>query len=309
MLNLIRWPKQSIASAKNQQRGLTIVELLVASGLTLSVISIGGLTLNNMIGIGKSTTSQNERRMELNRSLDFMANEVRQSSAILADPTKVPSEFSPSATEVDTATVQPVLTLRDSNLPSSVVYYLASPAASYKTWRGPKVIYRWGPSFDANGNYGPDKTTPANWTYQPLIDNIDDAPSVVSCNRAGEVWTATPASPTGFYACIDKTGTIAQIFQKGRIQKVLGAAEPYLLQTQAFAHSSSVGTFLNPGDSKLITQTLPPGIPPSSGLKNMTFQVLGSDLRCGATNPKMNVAGSLNVRRPDGTRDTRTFTY
>lgn len=283
-------PQQCFAKACpfKLPKGFTLTELLIAAFLTTTVVAIGGWATVSIISYSKTSHSKSDRRVELNRALDFIASEVREASAINVD--SQPVEFSPAATEIDPASVQNVLLLNLQELPRPVIYYLAAPASTNKTWRGPKVVYRWGPTFTTSGQYGSDKTTPASWTHQPLIDALEETTSIANCDTG---WTTSPAgSPSGFYACISPTHRIAKLFQKGKISKVLGAAEPYLLQTQALVRSSNGVFVIKPpvgGSGSEIVLTNP---------SNVTIQILGSDIRCGAGGIPMRTIVQVNVTPP-----------
>ncbi len=274
----------------SQQSGITLTELMIAAFITIGSLGIGGWAVATMITSSKTSGSQNERRVELNRSLDFMASEIRQSAQINSDAK--PGEFSPSSSEVDTTTVKDVLRLRVEGLTKPVIYYVATTATSNTAWRGPQVIYRWGPSFTSTGAYGADKSTPSTWTHQPLVDAIDSsATTSVTCPTS---WTASPASgATGFYACIDPNNRVAQIFNKGRITKVLGQTAPYLASSQAFARSTNTSTTLPFVINTDNTVT-------NLDVSNTSFQVLGSAIQCGPGATPMNTAFTVSYK-PSGT--------
>jgi hypothetical protein len=293
-------PQKCFAKATSLKlpTGFTLTELLIAAFLTTTVVMLGGWAMANIISYSKTSSSKSDRRIELNRALDFIASEVREASAINIDPQ--PTEFSPAATEIDPASVQNVLVLNLQELPRPVIYYLAAPASTNKTWRGPKVVYRWGPTFSTNGQYGSDKTTPTTWTHQPLIDALESTTSVANCDTG---WTTAPVgSLSGFYACISPTHRIAKLFQKGQIRKVLGASEPYLLQTQALTRSSSSVFAIKPatsGGGSQIVLTNP---------SNVTIQILGSDIRCGASGTPMKTVAQVNVTPPGSTTNSQAVT-
>ncbi|MEY2857701.1 MAG: hypothetical protein RLZZ74_2013, partial [Cyanobacteriota bacterium] len=102
-----------------------------------------------------------------------------------------------------------------------IVYYLKSTGLG--NWKGPQVLYRWGPPLDAQGNYPFDATTrkydsTVAWSEEALIDGIglkkaDGTLAVVSSPCA--TGTVAPANPTGFYACITGANT-AQLFLTGQ---------------------------------------------------------------------------------------------
>ncbi len=295
----------------NANKGFTLTELMIAAMLTSTVIAIGGWAMASVISQNKASSSRSDRRMELSRALDFMATEVRESTAVNRETQ--PSAFVPAGTEVDTASVQTVLTL-SVGLAKPVIYYVATPAIGNKTWRGPKVAYRWGPTFDNSGLYGSDAATPSAWTHQPLVDALENIPDNPSCPTS---WNVSPASnASGFYACVSPTNRIAQLFQKGRVSKVLGATEPYLLETQALARSTNSSITINNG--RIVLTNPPTSSPPtavgvtpspgSSSLNNVTIQFLGSDLRCGGGGTPMNTKVQINITPPGGASSTDAIT-
>jgi type II secretory pathway component PulJ len=280
MTHFTQLAKRSLS--KSQQSGFTLTELMISAFITVTVVGAGGWAIATMVTSSKTNSSQNERRVELNRSLDFMSAEARQ--AVNINVGTAPAAFAPSATEVITSSVESVLRLKVDGLTAPVIYYTATPATSNTTWRGPKVIYRWGPSFSSAGVYGSDKATPTTWTHQPLIDAIESTASTVSCPTG---WTASPSTgATGFYACIDSNKKIAQIYNKGRITKVLGQTAPYLASTQAFARSaaSSTPTFSISGGSFIL------GVD-----SDITVKILGSDIRCGTSGTPVKTGAIVNI--------------
>ena len=288
-------------TARFSRKGFTLTELMIAAFLTIIVVSIGGWGIATILTSSKTNESQNERRGELNRSLDFITSEVRQSTLINKDMSKPnPTEFSPSSAQVDVSSAQTVLRLTMQGLPVPVIYYLASPAVSNLTWRRPKVVYRWGPDFNDDGTYL-NPTAPSSWTHKPVVDALDDArdaPVTVSCRPAS--WTASPASNvTGFYACIDSNNKIAQIFMNGRITKALGAPEIYHASAQAFSRTT-VNSVLPDGLSSSLPFSVSNGEVSLNAPATMNVQVIGSAIQCGDTGSPMKTQFVVN-KAVDGT--------
>ncbi len=242
---------------------------MIAAFISISIVAFGGWGVATIISFSKINESQNERRGELNRALDFMAAEARGSTTINSDidsprPTEFNSSLNASGEEVDESSIQKVLSLQVPGLSKSVIYYIASPSAANKAWRGPKVVYRWGPPFKPDGNYsaGDDIST---WTHAPLIDALEDTASTETCPTG---WTPSPkGSATGFYACIDSSNKIAQLHSIGRVNKVLEAtapAAPYAASSQAFARTAISSALSLSGGSSLLAAG-GSGVPSGSG--------------------------------------------
>jgi len=241
--------KLSKLNTSNQNySGFTLVELLVAIAITGIVIGASGFGLVSILQANKRAEAATERRTELNRALDFISEEVRMASYI--EPS-VSDSFNASTTAPKFSETKScnnssdgldcVLILKIPNIGGanneSIVYYVA-PAAS--PWIGPRVIYRWGPPFDANGNY-----THANdvtgWQHRPLIDSIEgdlggsayaDCPSGWSPNLDTE-------DRDSLYACVDPTGRVAQVYLLGQLRDALGnLSGHYAVSSRVFARSS-----------------------------------------------------------------------
>lgn len=181
---------------KNQSSaGFTLIELLVAVSITSIVVSLTGSGLVTIMQNNSKAEVETLRRTELNRSLDFIADEVRQAKSI-ATNASAPATLA-LAPGFDSTGKTPVLILTIPNVSQRVIYYTASPASF---WSGPKVIHRWGPTFKANGDYsnptnapvtnpvtGITDNNPADWKGNALVDFVADTTpnSATACATAG----------------------------------------------------------------------------------------------------------------------------
>ncbi|WP_212665346.1 type II secretion system protein J [Acaryochloris marina] len=206
--------------------GFTLTELLVGGVISFFVVTLSGYGLVSILTTSTTTNAQNERRVELNRAGDFIAQEIRTAANIALDASVIseqPAEFLLGISST-VSQVQPVLMLKmaQTNL-VPIVYYLATPPSGI--WQGPKAIYRWGPAYDDQGTYiNPGE--PTQWSHEPLIDLIESDGSLPSCEN-GWNGSGTP----GFFACVNATGEIAKVYQTGRINKVLDQTAPYRYST------------------------------------------------------------------------------
>ena len=185
--------------------GFTLTELLV--GIIMGSIVIGGLGwgLLQILEVTKVQTSKSKVRSETSRAFSFISDEMRRAQSIEVDMSASNLSTADNAATPDVnEEVAPnfslptggrvVLALNIPNVPQRVVYYVAPPQSS--VWRGPQVIYRWGPAFDVNGNYSTTSiANPAGWQSQALIDKVDDVTQTASCG-------GNDVTYQGFYACI-----------------------------------------------------------------------------------------------------------
>lgn len=281
-------------SHQNKSDGFTLVELMVAILITSIIVSVTGWGVVALTQKNKVQKAETERRVELNRALDFIADEVRQAKPIA---TNASANLSTVASNFSSSSKTPVLTLQIPGVSQRVIYYYLTSSTS--SWLGPNVVYRWGPNFNSDGTYS-NPTTPANWTYEPLIDLIvDTAPS--SNPNCDTGWTPNPAvaNRTGFYACVDPSGRIADIHLRGKLTDAYGNSRPPLeVSSKVFARPYNVAFTLNPGSSSsggnggTITVTQP---------SIMYVEVLGGEITCGVGGAVVPTTTTINVTPQGGT--------
>lgn len=213
-------------SNKKSSDGFTLVELLLAAAITTFVVSAAGFGLVTITEKNKKSQAETERRVELNRALDFISDEVRQAKKIAkVASTGDAASLSIVAPDFNDSGKTPVLTLEVPGVSQRVIYYIAS---SSSPWLGPKVIYRWGPSFLGNGQYS-NPSNPSAWSGQPLIDLVVDTVDDQNINcpdpdnnpvTTADNWKPNPnvsSGKPGFYACVDPSGKIAEIHLRGQL--------------------------------------------------------------------------------------------
>ena len=259
----------------NSNSGFTLTELLV--GLIMSIFVVGALGFG-LMAVLRTTQRENSKtaaRNENSRALDFISDEVRRARTIETDLTNarvttttgVTTAFNVENTNIDPATggfnsntttnkkivfaidipeVSSSATLgadADPDTTERIIYFLKSAGT---TWRGPSVLYRWGPPLRADGSY-----SDGEWSEQALIDGIDNTHRA---NSPSPCATGTPTPPiltgtaptlsgsalstaaTGFYACITGTNT-AQLFLTGQTQVAIGVNDTQTNDSQVVARA------------------------------------------------------------------------
>jgi prepilin-type N-terminal cleavage/methylation domain-containing protein len=217
--------------------GFTLVELLVAMFISGMVVSLAGTGLVSIGNASQQAQSETTDRLELDRAVMFMSEEVKMSRAIDPHPPQDrPSTIPQFKAVTNGKNVRPILVLTpaiDSGLSQSIVYYLTeTPPTSM--WRGPLAIYRWGPTLLQDGSYsnGDGKSTtdptskiaPGNVPYfnELVVDGIGaSSPSKLSkissqllleCDASTDL--AIPPIPDrqGFYVCVDRSTKAVKIW-------------------------------------------------------------------------------------------------
>jgi hypothetical protein len=233
------------ATKKSSNRGASLPEVLIGAALITTMVAAAGYGLSNMVTASTASNARSDKRAEQNRSLDFIASEIRESTSLVKDAQNAanPSGSSPTYTFTPLGSgATKVLMVNTATASAPVVYYVATPPSG--SWKGPRVLYRWGPTFDAaTGNYS-NASTPGTWTSEILVDNIPNASAASTLlggtPGADRNCTSTTAKPnnggtyngdSGFNACVDAAGRTAVIYQDGQIAKVLGTSENYTAST------------------------------------------------------------------------------
>lgn len=212
-------PQSQIAS------GFTLLELLIAAGITFIVIGASLASLVEVMKINQQSESETLRRQDLNRALDFMTDEIRRGTSVALSATTGIQAAVPNFTLPIGAT--PVLAITIPGVSKPVIYYLQN---SVNPWLTPSLIRRWGPTYDANGDYV-NPTQPDQWDPDPadglgdvLVDAIDNQRP--SPNPACPTdWTANPplVARTGFYSCVSADGRSVSVTLQARVKGASGA--------------------------------------------------------------------------------------
>lgn len=201
---------------RDGDRGFTLVELLLALAIMGLVMSLAGSGLYALMTANNRSQSETMDRLELERALAFITDEIKMSQQIQTNiptpPSSIP-DFQPAS---GSSSVQPILVLSpatNSRLTKPIVYYLAEPPSS-SVWLGPRVIYRWGPTLLQNGNYsdgsGKDVATisinaPVQYYNEVLVDRMSDiatAQATIPCETSYGYAVPALTTRSGFYACV-----------------------------------------------------------------------------------------------------------
>lgn len=106
-----------------QQTGFTLPELLVAALITSLVMTTAGVGLVQILRANQKSATEQERQSELNRALDFMADDIKAAKFVELDPDP---KYLFKLTKPDN---------------SKIVYYTV-PKSANPRWRGPRIVYR-----------------------------------------------------------------------------------------------------------------------------------------------------------------------
>jgi type II secretory pathway pseudopilin PulG len=188
-----------------RQAGFTITEVLLASSMMLIAISVAGIGVTNLLRSNYRANAGTEIQNNLNRTLEFVSDEVRRARIIADSETAITSTQVPTGARAVLAFQIPNPNNPGQILPDQIVYYTKGPENSLT---GPRVLWRYGPNLDANGNY----ITPADvatWISSPVTDRLA-APAPAPDGICPEDFNLIAVNPNpvvdGFYACVRAGG-------------------------------------------------------------------------------------------------------
>ncbi|MEB3121917.1 MAG: hypothetical protein VKL41_11925 [Snowella sp.] len=217
----------------NTHSGYTLVELILASVVTLLVVSAAGYGVYVMTRENMVATASGDIKYNLGRALDFISEEVKTASSVATGLT-VTSLPSGCGTGTPTLVLTiPFTATSGSQLgqssPYNVYYFTKAPDS---TWLGTNAIYRCGPFLDSDGNVVVDGTTgvppystladtnpshnkPPSQMLVDLIASGRDSNDSGTCVNGGTPWPNDGGSPpkgnTGFFVCISGNNKMVEI--------------------------------------------------------------------------------------------------
>jgi type II secretory pathway component PulJ len=163
--------------------GFSLSELLIGALLMSVVISGVGFGLINVIAADTKVRTDSDRNVSLNRALDYLSNDIRESKKVAATTADI-TEFSGWTSPTGYA---PVLFLLKSDN-TKVAYYVADASGTY--WQAAKVIYR---------------ATASGVAGSAFVDAISaTSPSSSQCSGSG-----TASESGGFKTFIQSNSSVA----------------------------------------------------------------------------------------------------
>lgn len=196
-----------------RQAGFTITEVLLASSMMLIVISVAGIGVINLLRSNYRANADSEIQNNLNRTLEFVSDEVRRARIIAETQAAIMTDQVPEGARAVLAFRIPDPSSPGLLLPNQIVYYTKGPENSLT---GPRVLWRYGPNLDANGNY----ITPADvatWQHSPVTDMLAAAANNPNCPTS---FTRIPVlgNVDDFYTCVRAGGNQVILNAKAQVE-------------------------------------------------------------------------------------------
>ncbi len=253
---------QKKSAHRRLQAGFTITEVLLAGLMMLIVVLVAGNGVINLLRSNYRANADSEIQNNLNRTLEFVSDEVRRASRIANSATAITSTKVPPAAQAVLAFQIPDPSNPGQALPDQIVYYTTG---SEDSLTGPRVLWRFGPNLNANGNY----ITPENintWIHSPVTDML--AAPANNPNCPGN-FNRIPAlgNVDDFYTCVRIVGDQVILNANAQVKMTTNEAVNYSVSTRVFPRAIW-GLFL-------LTKPFDAGSDSGSGsAKNKTLPVL-----------------------------------
>lgn len=215
---------KNLVSDVDTNKGFTLIEVLMAAAIMSIVVSLAGTAFVGLLQQNQKAKAESDRRTNLNRALDYIANDIRMARTI---------ESTAGLTLPSGATGVLRLTIPNQDpavsTPYNVIYYISN---SLTGWESPRSIMR----FQSSNNTT--TTVPDPTANNLLVDGIE-APSSFSCP------SGTQSGGSGFYACISSTAPSAnksaELFLYGKIKSNNISSDttpPYLARTRVYTRAN-----------------------------------------------------------------------
>ncbi|NCS08204.1 MAG: hypothetical protein GPJ07_17340 [Microcystis aeruginosa G13-07] len=235
---------QKKSAHRRLQGGFTITEVLLAGLMMLIAVSVAGIGLIDLLRSNYRANADSEIRNNLNRTLEFVSDEVRRARIIANSQAAIITTKVPDWEKIPGA--QAVLAFQIPNpdnpgeiLPNQIVYYTRNPEKPepekglWYSLTGPRVLWRFGPNLDANGNYTtPDKIN--TWIRSPVTDMLAEAAVNPSCP---EDFNKISDPPQGFFACVHKKGNLVILNANAQVKMTTNDEVEYSVNTIVFTRA------------------------------------------------------------------------
>jgi len=231
---------QKKSAHRRLQAGFTITEVLLAALMMLIAVLVAGIGLINLLRTNYRANADSEIRNNLNRTLEFVSDEVRRARIIAQTEAAIKTTQVPGWKEIPKARAVLAFQIPDPSnpvalnpLPNQIVYYTSAPKDTKDSWTGPQVLWRYGPNLDANGNYiTPDKIN--TWNLSPVTDMLAEDAVNPSCP---EDFNKISDPPQGFFACVHKKGNQVILNANAQVKMTTNDEVEYSVNTRVFTRA------------------------------------------------------------------------
>jgi len=198
---------QKKSAHRRLQAGFTITEVLLAGVMMLIAVLVSGIGVINLLRSNYRANADSEIRNNLNRTLEFVSDDVRRAKIIAENEAAIGTDRVTNWDKIKESKQSPQAVLAfqipdpgnpGQALPNQIVYYTRDPENSLT---GPRVLWRYGPDLDENGNYRTPEAV-ATWQHSPVTDMLAAVANDPNCPGGFTRIPARDGDVDGFYTCV-----------------------------------------------------------------------------------------------------------
>lgn len=187
---------------QGKNNGFTLTELMVGVAIAGVVIASLGFALVTLMGIDQTSQSDGDRRVEIDRTLSYLSNDIRQARSV-----NLPTGYTVNPTACATNT--PVLHLRNPDNTNTVYYIRDISGCNNIVWLKPNMIYRVQRTTGGLDLPDPPHAIPNN-VGNEIMDAVQPPTTAFTC-PSGE-----QAGANGFYVCLENSRSLTiHLFGRG----------------------------------------------------------------------------------------------
>jgi hypothetical protein len=222
---------QKKSAHRRLQAGFTITEVLLAGLMMLIAVFVAGNGLINLLRTNYRANADSEIRNNLNRTLEFVSDEVRRAKIIANSQAEIITDQVPGWEDIPGARAVLAFQIPDPRNPNNllvrqIVYYTRNPENSLT---GPRVLSRYGPNLNANGNY-----EIGNYIHSPVTDMLGAAAVNRNCPANFNRIPANTDDVGGFFACVHEDRNRVILNANAQVNMTTNEKVEYSVSTTVF---------------------------------------------------------------------------
>jgi hypothetical protein len=225
---------QKKSAHRRLQAGFTITEVLLAGLMMLIAVLVAGNGLINLLRSNYRANADSEIQNNLNRTLEFVSDEVRRAKIIAENENEIRPTQPLNWEGMPGARAVLAFQIPDPSNPSypldrQILYYTRNPDPDEISLTGPRVLWRYGPQLDANGNYDT-----FNWQHSPVIDRLAAAVNDPICDDPTFTRIPQAGNVDDFYTCVPEGRNQVILHAKAQVRMTTNEELEYSVSTRVF---------------------------------------------------------------------------
>jgi hypothetical protein len=233
---------QKKSAHRRLQAGFTITEVLLAGLMMLIAVFVAGNGLINLLRTNYRANADSEIRNNLNRTLEFVSDEVRRARIIAKSEAEIKTDQVLGWKDIPGARAVLAFQIPNPRNPNSllfeqIIYYTREPEKPkseeglWYSLTGPQVLWRYGPDLDPNGNY-----VIGNYIHSPVTDMLAATadPEKLVCPDNFKRIPTEDKDVGGFFACVHEDRNRVILNANAQVNMTTNDEVKYSVSTTVF---------------------------------------------------------------------------